>query len=190
MNKEIKQIIDKYYPGEKSGDETEKKLKLLLIVHSYMVAGKAARCAAAHPELQLDLEFVENAAMIHDIGIRNSNAPSIFCNGPLPYILHGLEGGRIMREEGDFEAYARVCERHTGAGLSAQEIEKEDLPLPHRDFLPETLEEKLICYADKFYSKSGNPEKEKSLDEVRESMARHGEEVLARFNTLHSLFGE
>lgn len=90
----------------------------------------------------------------------------------------------------DLEACARVCERHTGSGLTASEIEREGLPLPHRDFLPETLEEKLICYADKFFSKSGDPEKEKSLEKIRRSMAAFGPDSLARFDALHALFGE
>jgi uncharacterized protein len=49
------------------------------------------------------------------------------------------------------EKFARICERHTGSGLTAEEIVSGGLPLPERDFLPETLEEKIICLADKFF---------------------------------------
>ena len=90
--------------------------------------------------------------------------------------------------EGVGEAYARVCERHTGAGLTAKEIAETGMPLPHIDLLPETLEEKLVCYADKFYSKSGNPREEKSLDRVRKSMAKFGDDSLERFDAMHHLF--
>ena len=93
-----------------------------------------------------------------------------------------------MRKEGVGEAFARVCGRHTGSGLTAKEIAETDLPLPHIDFLPETLEEKLICYADKFFSKSGDPREEKSLDRVRKSMAKFGADSLARFDALHAIF--
>lgn len=92
-----------------------------------------------------------------------------------------------MRSEG-LPEIARVCERHTGSGLTAKEIAETGLPLPHVDLLPESLEEKLICYADKFFSKSGNPKAEKSLEKVRSSMAKFGPESLARFEKLHSLF--
>ena len=46
------------------------------------------------------------------------------------------------------------AKRHTGAGLTKKEIIEQELPLPQQDFLPETTEEKLICYADKFFSKT------------------------------------
>ena len=49
------------------------------------------------------------------------------------------------------------------------------------------IEEKLICYADKFYSKS-NPGKEKTIEKIRKSMARHGNDSLDRFDQLNSLF--
>mgnify|MGYP004420939777 CR=1 FL=1 len=57
-----------------------------------------------------------------------------------------------MRREG-FPEIARVCERHTGTGLTDEVIKQRQLPLPAGDYRPETLEEQLICYADKFYSK-------------------------------------
>ncbi len=82
-----------------------------------------------------------------------------------------------------------MCERHTGSGLTVEDIERQKLPLPHRDMLPISLEEKLVCYADKFFSKSGDIEREKSLEKVIESMRRHGEDTLNRFLELHALFG-
>ena len=92
-----------------------------------------------------------------------------------------------MRKEGFDEAIARVAERHTGAGLTIDDIDHQQLPLPHKDYLPETILEKLICYADKFFSKSGSMQ-EKSLEKVRASIARHSEDSLTRFEELHNLF--
>lgn len=80
-----------------------------------------------------------------------------------------------------------VCERHTGAGLTEKEIIEQNLPLPHRDFLPETLEEKLICYADKFYSKT-HPDHEKSFEQAEKSIARFGNDGLQRFLAWKALF--
>ena len=54
-------------------------------------------------------------------------------------------------------------------------------PLPHRDLLPVSIEEKLICYADKFYSKT-HLEKEKSVEKARKSLERYGEEGVRRFD--------
>lgn len=158
----------------------------LLLTHSECVAKKALSVAdACH--FDVDREFVRQAAMLHDVGIVRCDAPSIYCFGTEPYIRHGVIGGGMMRGIGLPEV-ARVCERHTGSGLTAKEIAEAGLPLPHVDLVPETLEEKLICYADKFYSKSGNPREEKTLERVRRSMAKFGDGAIARFDALHALF--
>lgn len=174
------------------GDNAQ--LLILLTTHSLMVAEKAVRClrdagithdpADGH---EVDPAFVHEAAMLHDIGVTRCDAPSIFCFGTEPYIRHGLVGGEILRAEG-LPAHARVSERHTGAGLTAADISAQRLPLPAEDFLPETIEEKAVCYADKFYSKSGDPTGEKDLESVRRSMSRHGADTLRRFDILHTLF--
>ena len=84
---------------------------------------------------------------------------------------------------------ARICERHTGAGLTKQDIVEQNLPItPPRDLVPETLEEKLVCLADKFYSKSGDPSKEKDLERVKRSMMKFGADSTARFEELCCLF--
>lgn len=172
-------IIDKYYkdfPG----------LRDILVRHSRAVADKALAIADAHPELLLDRNFIVEAAMVHDIGIVKTDAPDIKCFGTEPYIRHGVLGAEIMRAEG-FPRHARVCERHTGAGLSLKEITEQNLPLPHADLLPETLEEKVICYADKFFSKT-RLNREKTLEQAERSVAKHGDEGLARFKEMEKLF--
>ena len=76
-------IIDKYYP-----EDTE--LRRILITHSQSVARKALQIVSSHPELHLDAEFIEEAAMLHDIGIFQTDAPGIHCFGSQPYICHGI----------------------------------------------------------------------------------------------------
>ena len=85
----------------------------------------------------------------------------------------------MLRAEG-LEQHARVCERHTGAGLSADDIIRQQLPLPHLDFLPVSIEEQIICYADKFYSKS-HIDREKTLAQAEKTIARFGHDSLERF---------
>lgn len=174
------EIIKKYYPDD---DE----LRRLLLLHSRQVANRCMECCDRHPELSLDRQFVEEAAMLHDIGIRWCDAQGIFCKGEAPYLCHGLIGGRVLREEG-FPRHARVCERHTGAGLTRQQIEERQLPLPLADYLPETLEEQLICYADKFYSKS-HPERLLTAEQTAKSLEKFGLDGVERFLRWHSLFG-
>lgn len=161
-------------------------LRDILVRHSKAVADKALAIADAHPELKLDRQFILEAAMVHDIGIVLTDAPDIKCFGTEPYIRHGVLGAELMRAEG-YPKHARVCERHTGAGLSLAEIEAQNLPLPHIDLLPETLEEKVICYADKFYSKT-KLDREKTIEQAERSVAKHGEEGLKRFKEMEELF--
>ncbi|WP_337943917.1 HDIG domain-containing metalloprotein [Prevotella sp.] len=174
-----KKIIDKYYSGD--GD-----LRTILIIHSQSVARKALQIVSLHPELNLDREFIEEAAMLHDIGIIKTDAPGIKCFGTEPYICHGILGAEMLRQEG-LPRHARVCERHTGAGLSLNEIVSQNLPLPHQDFLPETLEEQVICYADKFFSKT-HLDREKSVEKAEKSIAKFGEEGLAKFKQWEKMF--
>lgn len=174
-----KAVIDKYYTEDN-------ELKHILLVHSQSVAQKALQIVCSHPELHLDADFVREAAMLHDIGIIRTNAPGIQCFGKEHYIRHGLLGAEMMRAEG-FPRHARVCERHTGAGISKEGIEQQNLPLPLRDFLPETMEEKLICYADKFYSKT-HLDREKTVDQALRSIARFGDDGKQRFMEWITLF--
>ncbi len=158
-----------------------------VITHSECVTRKALACAA-NRNLDLDTDFVTEAAMLHDIGVVRCNAPSIFCFGEKPYICHGIEGREMLSALG-LHRHSLVCERHTGSGLSRDDIMRQHLPLPHRDMLPVSLEEKLICYADKFYSKSGDLTHEKSLEKVIGQMQSFGDASLHRFLALHELFG-
>ena len=165
-------------------------LRRLLLIHSEEVAKLALEIIERRKLGNVvDKDFVENAAMLHDIGIIKTHAPSIFCRGELPYLCHGIAGKQILQELGLPEAYALVCERHTGSGITRREIVENRLPLPQRDFLPVSLEEKLICYADKFFSKSGDPRRRKDTEEIRNSMKKFGPDALRRFDELESLFG-
>ena len=57
-----------------------------------------------------------------------------------------IEGNRCSDfsvEPERLEQIARICERHTGAGLTMRDIVEQNLPItPPRDLVPETLEEK------------------------------------------------
>lgn len=151
-------IIDKYYPADN-------ELRRVLLKHSRQVADRCLQIVHKHPELSVDAQFVEEAAMLHDIGIYQCNAPSIHCHGTEPYIKHGPIGGEMLRAEG-FPRHARVAERHTGTGLPGYE--------------PETLEEQIICYADKFYSKS-SPDHVRSVQETANSLEKFGHAGVVKF---------
>ena len=151
-------IIDKYYPAE---DE----LRRVLLHHSRQVADRCLAIVRKHHELPVDVQFLEEAAMLHDIGIYQCNAPSIHCHGSEPYLRHGPIGGNLLRQEG-YERHARVAERHTGTGLPGYE--------------PETLEEQIVCYADKFYSKS-KPDRVLTVAQAAESLEKFGHNGVLKF---------
>ena len=165
-------IIDKYYSDNRP-------LQNLLVLHSRFVADKALKVAAAHPELDIDKQFLEEAAMLHDIGIFLTDAAPIHCFGKYHYICHGYLGADLLRQEG-LPRHALVAERHTGTGLTLKQILERDLPVPHRDMVPLSMEEKVICFADKFYSKT-RPEEEKAVEQAERSLAKFGEEGVLVF---------
>lgn len=173
-------IIDKYY-----SDNIE--LRNILLRHSKDVAAMAASVARRHPELQADEIFLHQAAMLHDIGIFLTDAPGICCHGSEPYICHGLLGAELLRREG-LPRHARVAERHTGTGLTAATIRRQHLPLPERDFSPESIEEQIICYADKFFSKS-HLERVRTPEQVLRSIEPFGPEGVERMREWMQRFG-
>ncbi len=175
----ILDLLDKYTEGNPD-------LRHILLTHSRSVADKALAIVDAHPELGADRQFVEEAAMLHDIGIVRTDASGISCFGAEPYICHGILGAEIVRDEG-MPQYARVCARHTGTGLPAEEIISKNLPLPHIDLIPETIEEQIICFADKFFSKT-KLDIEKTPEQVRKSLEKFGPDSVARFNQWLALF--
>lgn len=178
-------LINQYY-----ADSPE--LREVLLTHSRQVADRALQIVDAHPEWTanglVDRQFVEEAAMLHDIGIIYVSAPRIHCVGPHKYIEHGYLGAELLRREG-YDKHALVAERHTGTGISMDQVIREDLPIPVQDYCPISLEEKIICYADKFYSKSHLGE-EVAMSKIRENIWRYGHDAIMRWEELVKLMGE
>ncbi len=178
---DFQHIIDKYYPAGTP-------LRDIYTRHCRSVADKALAVAKAR-NLQLDPAQIEAAAMLHDIGIFLTDAPGIHCHGTEPYLTHGRIGADLLRREGAPEKLARVAERHTGAGLTTDDLSRMNGLLPaDRSYMPESPLGRLVCYADKFYSKSGDMQ-EKPFDRVLRSLEKFGPDTVSRFMQLHSEFG-
>jgi uncharacterized protein len=172
-------MLSKYY-------DTDSEAYRIVKAHGEDVARKALQIACMHLEMNLDTKFIEEAAMLHDIGVFMCKAPEIGCRGEAEYICHGYLGAELMRKEG-YPAHALVCERHTGAGISMEEIICRNLPVPCRDMLPISQEEQLICFADKFFSKT-NPGEERPVERIKSSLYKYGGDSLARFECWYELF--
>lgn len=170
--------------------------------HSEAVAKKSVSIATAlrqrhksdhktehNPEYAaIDIQFIYQAAMLHDIGMFATYAPSLGCFGMQPYLCHGIVGYNLLMEK-KLPRHASVCKNHIGVGLTAHEIVEQKLPLPAHDFVPQNIEEQIITYADLFFSK--NPtrlELEKTAAEVRRSLVSYGARKGEIFDRWHAIF--
>ena len=84
----------------------------------------------------VDIRLVEAGALLHDIGRSRTHD-----------VDHAVAGSEIARELGLPEPLILIIERHIGAGIPKEEAE--ELGLPAKDYIPVSLEEKIVTYADK-----------------------------------------
>ena len=103
-----------------------------VIKHSIAVKDMAIKIAK---KTNADLKLVEAGALLHDIGRSKTHG-----------IKHGIEGVKIAKKLGLPIEIINIIEKHIGAGLVKKESKK--LGLPAKNYLPETLEEKIVCHAD------------------------------------------
>lgn len=179
---QILKIIEKHFPP---GSLRNK----IYVPHCQAVTDLALKIARTRKELKANEEMLMYGGMLHDIGIFLTDAPDIGCFGNLPYIAHGYKGRELLEKEGLTEI-APVCERHIGVGITINDIKKRNLPIPMRDMTPQSIEEKIICYADKFFSKSAsNLLQPKPIEKVKKSIRKNGEEKWNVFEEMIDLFG-
>ena len=90
--------------------------------------------------LAIDRDVVRQAALLHDIGRSLTQD-----------VRHASVGAEVLRKDGGWpEPVILAVERHTGAGIEAQEAKA--LGLPARDYTPRSLEEKVVAHADNLYT--------------------------------------
>ena len=115
-----------------------KKLKVSYNVrrHSLKVAEKALEIAEKIKLREVNIDLIEIGGILHDIGRCKTHG-----------FNHALIGAKILRERGLSERLAKICETHILGGLDKEDAIQ--IGLPERDYIPLTLEEKIICLADK-----------------------------------------
>ncbi len=165
------EILEKYY---KNNPET----KDILISHGESVYKKALEIIELSKIKDIDLKLLKNACILHDIGVFKVTAPKIFCYGKDYYIMHGILGANILRKEG-LKDLALICERHIGVGIKKEEVKnlnkKLNSNLPEKNMFPVSEIEKLVCLADKFFSKS-NLEKEEKIEDILKEVKTYKKE--------------
>ncbi|MEM2122669.1 MAG: TIGR00295 family protein [Candidatus Bathyarchaeia archaeon] len=145
-----------------------------VIAHCRCVADVAVELAlkALSKGFQADLRLIEAGALLHDVGRSVTHE-----------VNHGVVGAEIVRSLGLDEEMAGIVEKHVGAGIPADEAV--ELGLPGRDYVPSTLEEKIVCYADKLVKGSRRISYEKALRDFVETLGKRHPAV-ERFRNLHS----
>jgi len=113
--------------------------------------------------------LVEVGALLHDIGRSKTHG-----------IRHAVEGVKIAKKLGLHENITKIIGSHIGAGLPADEAKK--LGLPKKDFMPITLEEKIVCHADNLVD---NCKKQKIEYEVERALREGHSEYAKRLVILH-----
>lgn len=117
---------------------TDKRTLDIILKHSKAVQKSAAKIAK---KIKIaDKNFIKTASLLHDIG-------RFECPPGKLSIRHGIVGAAILRKEG-LPKYALVAERHLGAGISKLDIKSQGLNLPLKDYIPKSIEEKVIAHAD------------------------------------------
>lgn len=176
---EIEALHRKYAPNEEVFE--------LVWMHCQIV-GDIAMQLAQNSSVTVDTKLMLAGCLVHDIGVYELYDEGGFGKGQ-NYITHGIRGEEILKNEGFSELIWRFASHHTGVGLTKKEIVERNLPLPHQDFLAETLEEELVMYADKFHSKT-EPPYFNSYDYYAEYITRFGKENTQNFARLAEKFGK
>lgn len=110
-----------------------------IIHHQQAVMRKALNLAHNIKHTPINRELICVGSLLHDIGRLKSHE-----------LIHTAYGGDILRELGYPEELARIAETHSLGGMTSAEAQQ--LGLPARDYVPRSIEEKIVCLADKFLS--------------------------------------
>lgn len=121
--------------------------------------------------IPVDIKLVEIGSLLHDIGRSETHN-----------IDHSAVGGKIARELGLPEPLARIIDRHIGAGIPGEEARR--LGLPEGEYVPETVEEKIVAYADKLICGSKVVDISVTIKDFADKLGRSHPSI-ARLKELH-----
>lgn len=156
--------------------------------HCQIVSSIATWCIDNGSLISADKALVEVGSLLHDIGVYKlyTRAGALEDDN---YITHGVLGYQILKDEGFSEELSRFASHHTGVGITADEIKKNGLPLPEEDFFADTIEERLVMYADKFHSK--DPSQFNSCGWYMDHLSKKlGQDKVEQFQIMVTEFGE
>ena len=136
----------------------------------------------------INIELLTAGALLHDIGVYK-----LYIGGVLDtanYITHGLRGYELLQKEYLDDSVCRFALLHTGVGISKQEVIDQKLPIPARNYIADTMEEKIVMYADKFHSKTTPPTFNSGAWYAENIRSKFGELKAQQFKQFITKFGE
>jgi len=148
-----------------------------VIKHCIAVAELALEIAAAsknkngNENKSIDEELVFTGALLHDIGRARSHG-----------VEHGFLGGEIAKSLGLDDELVKIIQRHVGAGITAEEAKQ--LGLPRISLMPETMEEKIVAYADSLIEGTRRTSIEHALSNLKKKLGE-SHPAVARLKKLH-----
>lgn len=122
----------------------------------------------------VDIDLVQAGALLHDLG-----------RGATHSIDHGVAGVIIAQSFGLAPSLIRIIECHIGSGITSNEARC--LKLPIKDYLPKSLEEKIVTYADKLIVGAREVDYEAAFHKFQQELGGFlGSTAIARFQQLHT----
>lgn len=137
-----------------------------VINHCKAVRDVAVRMAK---KANANIRLVEAGALLHDIGRSKTHD-----------ISHVIEGGKIAKKLGFSKELINIIERHIGAGIPADDAVK--LGLQKKDYIPISLEEKIVCHSDNLID---NFKMQKIEDEIEKVLSEGKKNYAIRIVKLH-----
>lgn len=145
-----------------------------VIKHCEAVANMAVEIAkkCLRNGVPVNINLVQIGALLHDIGRSKTHS-----------VHHAVVGAEIARSLGLPEPVIRIIERHVGGGISAEEALK--LGWPNKNYVPETIEEKIVAYADKLIEGSRVVSIDETIERFKNELGKN-HPAIERIKRLHN----
>jgi len=128
--------------------------------------------------IDCDRDLVIAGALLHDLGRAKDHS-----------ILHAMIGAEMAEDLGLAPELVEIIRKHTGAGLDQQDID--EMNLPQGDYMPRTVEEKIVAHSDNMVSDNTVVSHMHSVEKLAMKGSKRGAEKIERLHLeLSKLYGE
>lgn len=151
-----------------------------VIAHCQAVAALALEIAEKFKakNYSINTSLIEAGALLHDLGRTKNHS-----------VNHAIEGMQLAQAENLPDPIICIIKRHVGAGITVEEAER--LNWPKDNYIPQTLEEKIVCYADKCISGNKRIHAETTVKQLQDQkLYDAAERVRKLHNDITSLLEE